>query len=305
MNKQQLLTAAKRTIDARRLNAETKCDNLLAQLRSDEKWNGLERALRQAEVDFVMNDGEMKKRAEKQIAECKKKLAKFLKERNLAESDLRPHYDCAKCNDTGYVNGAICSCLSDEIRKLIIAESNVTNADCTFDNSAETNAHNRAVYKVAQQVCRDGETNVLLTGKTGSGKTYLLTACANLCAQQNESVLLLTAYTLNGMFLDAHLSDLATHQAVMDSLVDVDVLLIDDLGTETVYKNVTAEYLFSLLNERIARKKQTFFSTNLTLNEIRERYDERIFSRLVDQSTTFVAELTGADKRLKKTQKNA
>ena len=141
---------------------------------------------------------------------------------------------------------------------------------------------------------------MLLTGKTGSGKTYLLTACANLCADNNRSVLLLTAYTLGGMFLDAHLSDHATNQAIMDSLVDVDVLLIDDLGTENIYKNVTAEYLFSMLNERIARKKQTFVSTNLSLTDIRERYDERIFSRLVDQSTAFVAELTGNDKRIKK-----
>ena len=221
-------------------------------------------------------------------------------EKGLTENDLRPHYACAKCNDTGYVNGAICSCLNDEIRRLIIAESNVTNADYTFANSTETNAHNRAAYKKAQEVCLSGNGNILLTGKTGAGKTFLLTACANLCAEQNKSVLLLTAYTLNGMFLDAHLSDLATHQAVMDSLVDVDVLLIDDLGTENVYKNVTAEYFFSVLNERIARKKQTFISTNLNLNEIRERYDERIFSRLVDQSSTFVAELVGADKRIKK-----
>ena len=299
MNRQQLLTLARRNVDERKINAETQCDNLLADLRKDETWNEIEHSLRKAEIDFVMSDGEVKTLAEKTIADCKRKIAKYLQKRGLSEHDLHPHYACEKCNDTGYVNGAICSCLSDEIRRLIVAESNVTNTDYTFANSKESNSHNRAVYKKAQQICIDGG-NVLLTGKTGSGKTYLLTACANLCAEQNKSVLLLTSYTLNGMFLDAHLSDLATHQAIMDSLVDVDVLLIDDLGTENVYKNVTAEYLFSVLNERIARKKQTFISTNLALNEIRERYDERIFSRVVDQSTTLVAELTGADKRIKK-----
>lgn len=300
MNKRELLAAAKRNVDERRQRAEEKCDRTLAALRADDKWIELEHALRQAEVDFVMKDGEAKKSARKQIAQSKKDIDEFLHGRNLSQSDLRPHYRCAKCNDSGFVNGKACSCLNEEIRRLIVAESNVANADFTFENSKETNSHNRAVYKKAREACTDGKLNVLLTGKTGAGKTYLLTACANLCAELNKSVLLLTAYSLNGMFLDAHLSDIATHQAVMDSLVDVDVLLIDDLGTENVYKNVTAEYLFAVLNERTHHKKQTFVSTNLTLNEIRERYDERIFSRLVDQNSTFVAELTGADKRVKK-----
>lgn len=300
MNKQQLLTLAKRSIDKRRLSAEEKCERTLAELRADGKFCEIEHGLRQAEVDFVMKDGEAKQIAKKQIAECKTKLSKFLRERGLTEHDLRPHYECEKCNDAGYVNGVMCCCLGDEVRRLIIAESNVTNADYTFENSHETNAHNRAVYKEAKQACCGGYLNVLLTGNTGTGKTYLLTACANLCAEQNKSVLLLTAYAVNEMFLDAHLSDLATHQAIMASLVDVDVLLIDDLGTENVYKNVTAEYLFTLLNERIARQKQTFVSTNLTLQDVRDRYDERMFSRLVDQKATLIAELRGDDKRLKK-----
>ena len=300
MNRQQLLTLAKRTLDERRRNAEEKCDGVLATLRNDGSFCEIERGLRQAEVDYAMNDGEKKKLAQKQIAAFTSKRDEFLKARGLTASDLQPHYSCAKCDDTGYVNGAICSCLNEEVRKLIFAESNVTNSNHTFANAKETNAHNRAVYKKAQQVCAEGKLNMLLTGNTGTGKTYLLTACANCCALENRSVLLLTAYTLNGMFLEAHLSDFATHQSIIDNLVDVDVLLIDDLGTENVYKNVTAEYFFSVLNERIARKKQTFISTNLTLTDIRERYDERIFSRLVDQSTTFVAELTGADKRIKK-----
>ena len=300
MNRQQLLTLAQRRLDERRRVAVEKCESVLAELREDNKWNEIEHGLRKAEIDFVMSDGEAKQLAKKQIASFQTKRDKFLLKRGLAAGDLQPKYACEKCNDSGYVNGTICSCLNDEIRKLIFAESNVKNADYTFANAKETNSHNRAVYKKAQQVCEDGELNMLLTGNTGTGKTYLLTACANLCAEQNKSVLLLTAYTVNSMFLEAHLSDVHTHHEIIDSLVDVDVLLIDDLGTENVYKNVTAEYFFSVLNERIARKKQTFISTNLTLNDIRERYDERIFSRLVDQNCTFVTKLTGADKRIKK-----
>ena len=300
MNKQQLLRNAQRKIAESRLNAEDKCDNILRILRDNPQFVEIEHGLRQAEIDYVDSDDSNKAKAETKIKQYRQQQKNFLAQLKLTESDLKPQYSCKICDDRGYIDGHICSCLQEELRKQIIAESNITNRNFTFDASTETERLNSIVYKVAKEICTSGEMNILLTGNTGSGKTYLLTACANLCADVGKSVLFVTAYTLNGMLLDAHLSDLATHKAIMDSIVDVDVLLIDDLGTENVYKNVTAEYFFSVLNERIARKKQTFISTNLTLQDIRERYDERIFSRIVDQNCTFVAKLTGADKRIKK-----
>ena len=300
MNKIQLLQRAKRIVDERRLQAEDNCERLLQTLRNNAEYAEIERNLRQAEIDCVMQGGKAQKQAAEKVKEYQAKRKQLLATLGVKATDLKPHYRCAKCSDTGYVNGSACSCLQEEIRKLIVAESNVTNGDYTFENSKESSKHNLAVYKAAKKACIDGDKNILLVGNTGTGKTYLLTACANLCADLSKSVLLVTAYTLNGMLLDAHLSDSATNQAIMDSLVDVDVLAIDDLGTENVYKNVTAEYFFAVINERIARKKQTFVSTNLSLANIRERYDERMFSRLVDQKITVVAEMEGADKRIKK-----
>lgn len=299
MNKQQILQIAKRNVDERRFRAQDKCERTLSQLRNNAEWNEIELSLRKAQVNLAMGNGNAQD-LQTEIAKLQSKQHKLLSKLGVSFSDLQPKYTCVKCNDNGYVNGKICSCLQQEIRKLIVAESNVTNASYTFDNSAETNRHNLAVYKKAIELCVNGKSNLLLTGNTGSGKTFLLTACANKCTELDKSVLFVTAYTLNSMLLDAHLSDTATCQAILDSLVDVDVLAIDDLGTENVYKNVTAEYLFSVLNERIARGNQTFVSTNLTLNAIRERYDERIFSRLIDQKVTLVAELVGDDKRLSK-----
>ena len=299
MKKQQLLQQAKRVIDERRFEAEDKAENLLVGLRENTDFAAIEHQLRKAQVDLAMGNGDSKK-LQSEIKQLQKQQSALLSKIGLSLSMLSPQYQCSKCQDTGYVDGAMCSCLQEEVRKLIVADSNVINKSYTFANTKEMGKHNLAVYKKAREVCLDGKTNMLLTGNTGSGKTYLLTACANLCMEHNLSVLFVTAYSLNSSFLEAHLSDFESRQTTLDNLVDVDVLLIDDLGTETVYKNVTAEYLFAVLNERIARGKQTFISTNLTLAEIRERYDERIFSRLVDQNTTFVAQLTGEDKRLKK-----
>lgn len=298
MNKGQLLKNAKRIIDDRRYAAEEKAYQTQEFLRSDERWAKNDYALRSAQIDLAMNNGDPVQLREeiKRLTDVSKAL---LKELGVDESSLTPHYSCTKCNDSGYVNDEICSCLQEELRKQIIAQSNVTNRNFTFENNNETSGHNSIIYKKAKELCLSGKGNMLLLGDVGVGKTYLLTACANLCADLGRSVLFVTAFSLNREFLNAHLSDLATKDAILETLVDVDLLLIDDLGTENIYKNVTAEYFFSMFNERLMRQKQTFISSNLNPSDLRERYDERIFSRLVDKNTTFIAKLMGSDKRIK------
>ncbi|MCM1289877.1 MAG: ATP-binding protein [Corallococcus sp.] len=295
MNREQLALAAKRKIDARRLKALALCDRTLEDLRKNDDYKNCERALREAQVKYVFErDDKAKKDVEKYGALQKKLLNKY----GLTEADLLPKYHCAKCEDTGYFEGKYCACMQEEISKLLLSESNVQSANFTFESSSETNKHNLAVYKQAHKVCLDGTPkNIMLTGGTGCGKTYLLSACANLCAKLGKSVLFVTAYNLNSKFLECHLSDFAEKKIILDNLTETDVLIIDDLGTEIVYKNVTAEYLFEVINERIVRRKQTFFSTNLSLSALRDRYDERIFSRIVDKNTTLVAKLEGSDKR--------
>ena len=73
--------------------------------------------------------------------------------------------------------------------------------------------------------------------------------------------------------------------------------MIDDLGTEPVLKNVTLEYLYLILNERLTSNKATVITTNLDLNGIINRYGERIYSRITNKSNTFVCRFTGADLR--------
>lgn len=297
MRKEQLLDSAKRKIDARRFWAQDECDKRLNTLRQKPEWLACERNLKEAQVDYVVSNGKQRQAAKTRMEKYSAQRKKLLAILGYTESDLTPQYYCKFCSDTGYVDNRICSCMQNEIHRLIAEGSEAGDAEFTFENSTETNKHNVAVYKHAKSAVQNGQ-NIFLTGNTGSGKTYLLSACANFAVEQNKSALFVTAYTLNSMFLESHLSDFATKQAILDSLVDVDVLAVDDLGTETVYKNVTAEYLFSVINERVNRRKQTFISTNLTLEDVRDRYDERIFSRLVDQKLTFVAELVGKDKRL-------
>ena len=75
------------------------------------------------------------------------------------------------------------------------------------------------------------------------------------------------------------------------------LLLIDDLGTEPVLRNITVEYLFLLLNER--EGMATVTATNLTPAQLMNRYGERVCSRLLDKRQSEVILLKGQDLRLR------
>ena len=62
--------------------------------------------------------------------------------------------------------------------------------------------------------------------------------------------------------------------------------------------NFSNSHLFTFLNERNLRKKPTIISTNLSLSELKDRYSERIFSRLTNQFT--FRKLSGSDIRVLK-----
>ena len=299
MNKQQLVALALTQIRRRRADALDKCDKTLEKLRSHADWVDNEHKLRVATVKEVMSNSDSDKTAaKKEIDACMKVQKCLLDKYKVTQSMLKPHFTCSKCQDTGYVDGNPCDCLQTEIRRLLIDECDIPHPEYTSANSTETNAHNLKVYARAEQICSSDKGNILLLGNVGLGKTYLLTACANKCVSLGKSVMYTTAYGLNQTFLECHLSDLATKEAILGNLAEVDVLCIDDLGTEPTYKNVSAEYLFSVLNERLTTGKQNFITTNLSIAQLRDTYDERIFSRIVDKQGNLVAQLSGNDKRL-------
>ena len=84
--------------------------------------------------------------------------------------------------------------------------------------------------------------------------------------------------------------------------MEVPVLMLDDLGSEPMMQNVTIEQLFNLINERQNRNLATVISTNLDMAKFRERYSERIASRLRDSRCTILS-LLGKDIRIEESRK--
>ena len=109
-----------------------------------------------------------------------------------------------------------------------------------------------------------------------------------------------TAFNLSQDFLKFHRSfDNAQKASVFENYLQTEVLFIDDLGTEPIYNNVTREYLYLLINERRNKGLRTIITSNLEPIDIREKYDERIFSRIMDKENSIVLKLDSDDVRLK------
>ena len=81
--------------------------------------------------------------------------------------------------------------------------------------------------------------------------------------------------------------------------MDAQYLFIDDLGSEPMTQNVTREYFFNLIENRIAKGLKTVISTNLTNQTIMTRYGEKVTSRLLADKTADVIMLQGEDIRLR------
>lgn len=84
----------------------------------------------------------------------------------------------------------------------------------------------------------------------------------------------------------------------IEHFINCDVLLIDDLGSEQFKRNMSNEYIYAIVNERIVNNAPFIIATNLSPADIMERYDQRIASRILAPKTTVIIEFKGKDLRL-------
>lgn len=214
-------------------------------------------------------------------------------------------YTCKKCQDTGYINGTRCSCFKKKAIDLIYHDSNLKNITAnenfstfsfdlydktTIDSATGLTPYNNIhkVFDVCQSFVKTFDTNfsnLLLLGETGVGKTFLSNCIAKELLDSYHSVIYLTAIELFKCFenSDFNKGEDVEYQDV-SYFIDCDLLIIDDLGTES-YNSYTISKLFYVINERILRRKSVIISTNLSMPQLENTYSERIFSRLISAYT--------------------
>lgn len=222
----------------------------------------------------------------------------MLKNMGLNGTDISPNYECKYCSDTGYIKGIPCECLKKEINKELKAFSGFTHRLATFNEDTS----NHPAFPLMKKWCdtKSSKINVIIAGNTGTGKTFLTECIASRLMERNRVVLFTTAFNLNNSMINYHNSSLnPSRNEIIEPYLDTEVLIIDDLGSEPQYKNITKEYLYLILNERMLANRATIITTNLQMPDILALYGERIFSRLVNKKTSICINIDGDDKRLK------
>ena len=213
---------------------------------------------------------------------------------------LDPVYTCVLCKDTGYTGEhrkEFCSCVLRRSQEMISEQFAMADTDEsfeTFDDSVFSDESmpgldisQREYAQVlrgrceqyANQLPDSKPKNLLFYGRSGLGKTFLLRAVAKKAQQQGVAALSVTANTLLNAMRKAYFSH---EEDGMRMFYETQLLLIDDLGTEPMWENITVEQLFALIDARFTSGLNTVISTNLSLSELQARYTERITSRLTD-----------------------
>lgn len=227
-----------------------------------------------------------------------KNMQKLLKNMNI--SSIEPIYHCSKCNDTGIVDNKYCQCRNEIINKILLEKSGFSNCNLPSFNEISDD-ENKLIYNKLQEWSNKfpqvNFNNIFITGKVGTGKTFLTLCVANVLMQKQFNVYFVSAFNMNNDFLSFCKTK---DNDLINQYINCDILLIDDFGTEPLIKNITENYFYLILNERLLKNKATIINSNLLPNEILDRYGERIFSRLMNKRKNLVLQLEGEDKRLKK-----
>lgn len=226
-------------------------------------------------------------------------------------ADFEVKYNCEKCKDTGHIKNHYCDCFVDRfvnevksISKLdIVAPYKFS--DCSFKivQNLQQREYLKRTFETAKKYCENFNftktRNFLLSGGTGTGKTFIASAIANDLCEKGYTVLFKSAYEMLSDMKINYLSSSQTfndEHSIFDDYLTADLLVIDDLGTEQILRNITLEYLLMILSSREMNGKSTVVTTNLSTG-LMDRYGDRIASRLTNKWNTIIRNLIGNDLR--------
>ncbi len=221
---------------------------------------------------------------------------------------LKPIYTCAMCKDTGRLENEYCSCFKQASISMLYRQSTLDNIlqtenfdtfDLSFYSKESDGTHPYTPYENMKNILSKTKSfvetfdkeggNLLFYGETGLGKTFLSNCIAKALMDTQHTVLYQSSVHLfenvcgDVIMKKGHNPE---SQRTYQYLYNCDLLIIDDLGTEYTNSFVSSE-LYNILNTRMREKKSTVISTNLNLQELTERYSDRISTRIFAEYKVF------------------
>ena len=238
-------------------------------------------------------------------------LRKELLEKNgYPENYSDPRYHCPKCLDSGYVGGKSCTCLKAEYAKLELERSGLgalVNKQSFENYSIELfDERYRERAKKNKEICMryaenfkagtNGCENLLFMGSTGLGKTHMSTSVAKVVIEKGYSAVYVSSQNMISDFASLRYGmGNAEEDEKTGAYFDCDLLIIDDLGTE-LQNQFSVSVIYNVINSRLCNDRAMIISTNLSPEELKNIYAERITSRLFGNFSPLLFE--GRDNRM-------
>ncbi len=246
----------------------------------------------------------------------KREKAILLTDNNFPINYLEIQYNCKHCKDSGFLDTRKrCKCFDKQLIERAYKSSSLglklkRENFSTFNLELFSNESSgpitprknmedilTVVKKFISKINKKPADNLLFTGHTGLGKTFLCSCIAKELIDKHTGVIYQTAFQIIDTISQYKFSDKQDSllRSAYELIFTVDLLIIDDLGTEMINSFTQAE-TFNIVNTRLLNDKPTIISTNLTPIEISKNYGERLGSRILGHYD--ILQFEGSDLRL-------
>ncbi|MBO7178730.1 MAG: ATP-binding protein [Clostridia bacterium] len=292
---------AEAELKKRRDNAEQLADMRRKQiLNKHPELSEIENIIRNAALEVIKGLGsgksvDIKGLAEKNL-QAQKEKAELLTKNGYPEDYLEPQYSCKLCNDSGILNGKLCTCHLEILKKISMSEYSCSSilAVSTFDTfdlkyystqkdmnlGYSPREYMEASFDFLKSYAENFNKNsssFFFTGATGLGKTHLSLAVMNKVTEKGFSVFYGSADNIIKQMEKERFG--RSNGDIEEEIENADLLIIDDLGTE--FKTAFSETaVYQIINNAILNGKPMIISSNLSISELEERYGQRVVSRL-------------------------
>ena len=294
----ELAGIAEGQIEARRMNANALAEKRYAEvIRKIPEIDEINRRLTGTGIElmnaFISSDNPQEKveSIRKSNLEAQRLIAELLKKNGYPADYLDVKFNCPLCGDRGYYEGKRCKCFTALMRKLATDRLNASSQVklYSFDDFSIDYYHTQGDDCTENMVgvleyCRAYARNfsldsksIFMLGKTGLGKTHLSLAIASEVIKKGYNVAYDSIINYLRLIESEHFG--RSQGNTLELILASDLLIMDDLGSEfesSFYSSV----IYNIINTRLNCSRPTVISTNLTPQQLQNRYDDRIVSRL-------------------------